>query len=122
VCIDAVIAGLAIRHHETADHLLDLKLDTSRSKNPGSCVRIYFDLLSRLPQSCAGELGQVRSWLESLIEVVAVREDQQPFARVPMHLDAESLEDYCHRVMRDFHDMTAAEPCALELRFSYRAA
>ncbi len=120
VCIDAVIAALATRHRETADQLLDLKLETSRSKNPGSCVRIYFDLLGRLPQSCAGELGQVRRWLESLIEVVAVRENQQPFARVPMHLEADTLEDYCQRVMRDFHDMTAADPFSFELRFSYR--
>lgn len=107
---------------ETADQLLDLKLETSRSQNPGSCVRIYFELLGRLPRSCSGELAQVRNWLESLIEVVAVRADQQPFARVPMHLDAESLEDYCQGVMRDFHDMTAADPCNLELRFSYRVA
>ena len=107
---------------DAADLLLDLKLDTSRSQNPGSCIRIYFDLLGRLPKNCSGEIAQIRNWLESLIEVVALREGQQPFAHVPMHLDAASLEEYCHSVMRDFHDMTAAEPCSLELRFSYRAA
>lgn len=121
-CIDTVIAALASRYLEAADLLLDMKLDTSRGQNPGLCVRNYFDLLARLPKNCSAELDQLRSWLESLIEVVALRDGQQPFARVPMHLDAESLEDYCHSVMRDFHDMTAADPCSLELRFSYRAA
>ena len=122
ICIDAVIAALVSRYRDAADQLLDLKLDTSRCQNPGLCIRTYFELLGRLPQNCAGEMAQVRSWLESLIEVIALRDGQQPFARVPMHLDADSLEDYCHRVMRDFHDMTAANPQALELRFSYRAA
>ncbi len=108
---------------EAADLLLDLKLDTSRGQNPGTCIRTYFDLLGRLPKNCSAEIAQIRSWLEGLIEVVALRDGEKPFARVPMHLmDADSLEEYCHSVMRDFHDMTAADPCSLELKFSYRAA
>jgi len=107
---------------DAADLLLDLKLDTSRGENPGTCIRTYFDLLGRLPKNCSGELAQVRSWLEDLIEVVAFRDGHQPFARVPMHLDADSLENYCLSVMRDFHDMTATDPHSLELRFSYRVA
>ena len=130
-CIDAVLAALAYRHREVADHLLDLKLDTTRRRNPGGCVGLYFEVLGRLPRGQVGaEMAQVRAWLESLIEVVAyplekaaAQRHPEPMARVPMALgQAASLEEYCTGVMGQFRRARRAQPRDLQLRFAYLRA
>jgi hypothetical protein len=129
-CIDTVLASLAARHLEVADHLLDLKIDTRRQSNPGGCVRRYFEILSRLPRTrqCTAEMTQVRVWLESLIDVVACPQPKaqqtqpKPAAwRIPLHLSsAGGLQEYCEGVINDVRDATAHRRHDVALSFSYR--
>ena len=118
-CIDTVLSALAFRYRDAVDPLLDLKLDTGKKINPGTCIQRYFWLVNRLP-SAKKELRQIRTWLEGLIEVLAFKENKEFFSRRALDLDYESLEQYCATVMRDFRQITAHSPCNLELRFVFR--
>lgn len=121
-CIDAVLGSLAYRYREAIDPLLDLKLDAARKRNPGNCVQTYFWLMDRLPSAAKAEIGQIRAWLEQLIEVVAFKANREPFFHLPLELDhTGSLEEYCTNVMRQFRCMTAHAPFDLELQFAFRA-
>ena len=106
---------------DSADHFLDLKLDVGARKNPGRCVQDYFWLLERLPESCRGELDQIRAWLEGVIEIRAFKSSEIQYGRLPLCLGADSLEDCCRWAMDHFRRATSKRPFDMELRFAYYA-
>jgi len=120
-CIDAVLSSLAFRYRDVADPLLDLKLDSGRRTNPGTCIQTYFWLLNRLPPAATEEMRQIRTWLEGLIEVVAFKPNKEFLSRRSIDLNGDSLEQYCNTVMRNFRRETAHDPCDMELQFAFRS-
>ena len=120
-CIDAVLSSLAFRYRDVADPLLDLKLDSGRRTNPGTCIQTYFWLVNRLPATAHEEMSQIRTWLEGLIEVVAFTPSKEFVSRRSIDLEGVSLEQYCTSVIQDFRRSTAHAPSALELQFAFRS-
>lgn len=96
--LDAVLRSLCPLFYRQADDLLDLRACANSRQRPGRCVDCYFRLSSEHP-AVAAQLCPLREWLESNIEVVAFAAGQSALERLPLRLDGENLESYCHGVM-----------------------
>lgn len=118
-CIDTVLSSLALQYRDAVDPLLDMKIDTVRKTNPGTCIQTYFWLVDRFP-AAKEELRQIRTWLEGMIEVLAFQANEEFLLRRSIDLDGDSLEQYCTSIMQDIRRRTADAPCDLELQFAFR--
>ena len=127
--IDAALTPLARKFPRQADLILDIRESLRKRRQPGACVRCFFQLVEK----GAGEeaLHGLREWLERHIEVVAhgvenpgaAEENKRELEKLPLLLEsAESMADYCRNLMECFHyDRVYVLP-RVEMEFRYAMA
>ncbi|MEM7697866.1 MAG: hypothetical protein AAF236_05620 [Verrucomicrobiota bacterium] len=119
--IDRAIEALTEIPEGVADALLDLRDCARHSENPGQCVRCYFAIYHRIAARDSDRLLPLRRWVERHIEVVALAEPDLELERLPLRLDhGDSLDLFCERMMRDFHNDRAYEGESIVLRFDFK--
>ncbi len=127
--IDAALAPLARRFPRQADLILDIRESLRGRRQPGACVRCFFQLVEK--GATAEALGALRDWLERHIEVVAhgvenpgaAKESKRELEKLPLLLEsAESMADYCRSLMECFHYDRVYMLPRVEMEFRYAAA
>lgn len=115
--LDAVLRSLCPLFYRQADELLDLRACAGSRQRPGKCVDCYFRLFSEQP---AVQLCPLREWLESNIEVVAFDAGLSALERLPLRLDSENLESYCHGVMDEIRSNRNYSHPEISLTFQFK--
>lgn len=115
---DDLATRLSSRQRSLANDLLDIKLYSTRAVHPGSCVKCFFRILSRAESSVLPEVSELRRWLESQIEVVALGREASPLCRYPLDAGYGSLEECCKAYMDAVRDLDGQDD--IELQFCYR--
>jgi hypothetical protein len=116
--LDAVLRSLCPLFFRQADDLLDLRACANSRQRPGKCVDCYFRLSSECP--AVSQLCPLREWLESNIEVVAFAGGQSALERLPLRLDGETLESYCHGVMDEIRENRNYSHPEISLAFQFK--
>ncbi len=99
----AIIDELITQLPSRADALLDLRLALSQRSQPGTCVRLYFDLLETVSGWHAARLEALRSELEQRIRIEIVIAETQSRMHTCLNLKgARRLEDFCQDTMLDY--------------------
>lgn len=114
-----VLGPLCERFRSQADTLLDLWAMTQEPGHPGTCVKCFYRLLGTARQEESEVLDPLRSWIEAHIEI-EVTVDRDEAGRLPVRLEAEDLEDFCHEAIRYIREDTAIGAPSVELEFCYR--
>lgn len=102
-----------------ADTLLDLYELTQGPGHPGRCVQCFFRLLGRAGSRERPLLAPLRGWIEAHIEI-AVQEGMEERGRIPVVLEAGSLEGFCEDTIRRVRDEGRFQSSYVELNFRYR--
>ena len=118
--IDSALSPLAPLLHHAADNILDLREAALKREDPGLCISCYFKIYAASPDRHRSAISPLRRWLETHLEIVAHDENRTELERIPVSLDGEDLEGYCHRIMSEFHLDRAYRAANIELGFRFR--
>jgi hypothetical protein len=118
--IDRVLEPVAEGRGRLADEILDFREAVLGRRDPGQCVQCYFKIFGRLGPVGSLPLGGLREWIEENLEVIAVDGRARELERVPVQLEAESLEDFCHRMIGEFRENRVYREPEIELRFAFK--
>lgn len=102
-----------------ADSVLDFREAVQGLSDPGKCVSCYYRIYSAIDEKGADALGILRRWIEENLQVVARDGRENELERIPVRLEEESLEGYCHRIMSQILQDRAYDASAIELNFAY---
>ncbi|MGE9289346.1 MAG: hypothetical protein ACQKBT_00060 [Puniceicoccales bacterium] len=117
--IDAALIPVARAIKHAADDLLDLRAAALAKSDAGLCVQCYFKIFSDAREQAA--LQRLREFLEKHLEIVALDNNRRELERLPVFLDAEEMEDYCHQIMREFRDNRTYDSPKIDLRFQFKS-
>jgi len=122
--IDHVLTPIAREMSHRADDILDLRDAAIRRDDPGRCLSCYFRLLAGARSGDAETTTPLRKWLEQHLEIVAHDAGlQKELERLPLHLELDSIEGYCQRMMQAFREDRAYQHLPLiELSFQFKEA
>jgi len=100
--VDRLLAPLFRRFAAQADLLLDLRRHLIERDQPGSCVRLYFQLVAQVPAWRHVELADLRDHLEHFIRLQIVLERSRERFLTCLGLKRTgTFNDYCQLVMRE---------------------
>ena len=116
--LDAVLHSLCPLFYRQADDLLDLRTWAGSRQRPGKCVDCYFRLFSS--DLASAQLCPLREWLEGNIEVVAFDSSESTLERLPLRLDSENLETFCHGVMEEIRSNRNYGHPEISLTFQFK--
>ncbi|MGJ3243785.1 MAG: hypothetical protein ACFE0O_12655 [Opitutales bacterium] len=120
--LDQVLAEVARQAPESTDALLDLREAVLGRRDPGTCVKCFFNIHDRgeAPDH-QGATARLRTWLEARLEIVARDERNRELERLPVNLEGESLEGFCHRLIREFRENRVYASRRIDLEFRFRS-
>ena len=120
--VDHLLTPLFGRLPGQFDLLLDLRRHLIERDQPGSCVRLYFQLLAQVPAWRHPELADLRDHLEHFIRLQIVLEQSRERFHTCLGLQRTgSFQDYCQLIMREAARRHRDCP-ELELSFDWSAA
>jgi hypothetical protein len=119
--IDTVLSPIARELSHRADTILDLREAAAQRSDPGMCISCYFKLLASAHPHIKPVATPLREWLEAHLEVVARDSNLRELERVPIQLETDEMEAYCHRIMNEFrYDRAYQDAPMIELSFRFK--
>jgi hypothetical protein len=119
--LEDALVSIAPHFSKQADALLDLRDYGIKRQHPGKCVDCYFQLHSDAAPSELQNLAPLREWLERNIEIVAADQKQNLLEKIPLRLDGQNLEAFCHKVINLLRSDRAFETPMVSLDFAFKA-
>lgn len=122
---DSILGPVASEFSHEADTILDLRTAALREKDAGLCLRCFFKIRAQSTRSGAPvrartRLDPLREWMERNIEIVARGDDWTELERVPLVVEGEDLETFCHGVMREFQENRAYTEERIEISVAFK--
>lgn len=115
-----VLKPLCQPFSKEADCLLDLYEMTQQPRHPGKCVQCFFRLLAAAKPETTSALQPLRHWIEEHIEIAVRPAGSPPTSRLPVWLDTETLDQFCHQAIDRVRADTCLTDSQIELVFDYK--
>lgn len=118
--LDAALAGVCRGCPHLADDILEFREHARCRKEPGRCVRAFFDFMGRSERKDMPELFSIREWLCRAVEIaVCVRSHE--VERLPFcPEEPDDLETFCRRAIGHVASDRVYDLCQTHLEFRYR--
>lgn len=120
--IDPALGALELIHEQAADAILDFRESALSRTNAGRCINSYFNILGAARDDGARPISVLRNWIERHVIIVVSDERSRELERLPVHLESENLQSFCHRVLTVMWLDRAYQNTSFEFRFEYADA
>ncbi len=119
--IDAALGAITKEYRYAANDVLDLREAALERNDPGLCMQCYFKIYGASTRRDPEALKPLRDWLETHVEIVARDHYARELERLPLQLETDSLEAFCHEMMTEFRDNRAYHHTPnIELTFQFK--
>jgi len=117
--VDDLLGPVAEACRGAADDILDLREALMKRSDPGSCLQCYFNIFGVMKEPDPKAIDQLRSWLESHLEIVACDETEHELERLPISLHQPDMESFCREVMSEFQLNRNYQTASIELSVDF---
>ncbi len=118
-----VLEPLCAPFAKDADRILDLyEMTKAPQRQPGRCVRCFYDLFQKAPSAKRKALAPLREWIEENLEIeVRALPDGSDPQTLALRLNSPDLETFCLDAMEAARERNRANASRIHLEIRFKA-